>query len=475
MKVQRVELYFAMYITAIIAFFTVNELVERWKKKAEEREIILIEVIKSLVEIGDVFEWAEVKVESGVVSGKIRLNSSYRMRESLKTNLILRSLQNPYDTSVIKSNFILSYDSTEWYFSSNNLKKGVEYQLQLQTSENIKVAIAEKGKSIIKNKLLKIRSSKLDSAKVNIDSLVALIAKNIQSVATSIIPDYPNIIVIKDTLDSRTKPEIPFIDNTAIIIAGTKNNVITFTYGNINISVMRGAQIRIGNQNVSIRNVSNNTITCTLPTAFDVGTYDVSVSGIPNIQTMNAKLKAVKIVIETDNIFYEGDNIHANINTKGEAVSEIRWRILKDGAALKNGEGRGIKVQFANADRGMYEIDVTDESGNILANRNVEVRIPLAPEVVEFKIDSTKHIVAIVHVYGQRNGINKIVSGFLGTRSWDNKWEEGKMIESRKEYKFYSDIDPNDCNKNIMVMLKVEDKNGQQSREKKEKKNVKCD
>ena len=108
MKGSRVEVYFAMYLTAIISFFTVNELVERWKAKAMEREIVLIEVIRSLVDMGDIFEWTDVSIQSGRIAGHFMMNPCYKIDMPFHARLILRSSINPKDSIIVQQHIDLN-------------------------------------------------------------------------------------------------------------------------------------------------------------------------------------------------------------------------------------------------------------------------------------------------------------------------------------------------------------------------------
>ncbi len=475
MKGPRVEVYFAMYLTAIISFFTVNELVERWKAKAMEREIVLIEVIRSLVDMGDIFEWADVSVQSDRVAGHFLINPCYKIDMPFHARLVLRSSVNPKDSIIVQPNIDLNPGSSNWEFMSREqVVRNTEYQLQLETFGMSRISITDYGRNLIKEKLLKSKSTKLNGNKINIDSLVTFISGNIQSASASIISRYSNPIGVRDTLSAKQKMEEPFIEKVPLVIAGTKNNKITFVYGNISMDAMRNATVRVGSQQLSLQAIQNNSVTYQLPSSLDEGTYPVTVSGVPGIHAEFAKVKSIRISIDCENRFYEGDELSAKLDTHGESVQELRWRIEREGAGSPQGEGRGAFMKLANMDRGRYTLLALDEAGNTLTTKTVEATVPPPPEITSFQVDSVRRVVAVVNTYGQRNGIRRIISGFVGTAEWKNSWDETGFRDGRREFKVYCEINPSDCEKSIFVRLKIEDKNGLQSNERKEKKTIKC-
>ncbi len=469
----KVEVYFAMYLTAIISFFTVNELVDIWKNKAEEREQILIDVIKSLVEIGDYFEWTDVRLENSLLTGSIALNPSFQIREPIAAKMILKATQNPDDSLIITS-LTLDPGTSSWSFSTAQLKPGVEYSLHMVTEENVNFMVSEQGRAMIKSKLLNMQSRQVTTRNLNLDSLATFISNNIQSVTSSRDFAYANpFILTAEQQAEAPRPEGPFIERTPVVIAGSRSNTVTFTYGNIPIADMRKAQVRIGSVNAELRTIDNNTATYALNGAFEEGTHQVMVNGIPDINTTNARLKAIRIDIECDDVLYESDDLSARINTRGESGADLRWRIERDGAMVKNGEGKGAAIRLAEVDKGRYTIRVFDDGGSVLAQRGLEVRIPPAPEVVEFRSDSARTVTAVVYIYGKHN-IPKRVSGYVGTKNWPDTWSQGPTVDNRKEYRLTAQIGDSECGRSIIIALKVEDRNGQTGRERREKKTVPC-
>ena len=423
----KVEVYFAMYLTAIISFFTVNELVDIWKNKAEEREQILIDVIKSLVEIGDYFEWVEVRLDNSVLSGSITLNPSFQIKEPIKAKMMLKATANPSDSMII-TELTIEPGTTRWSFSSSQLKPGIEYSLHLVTAENVNFSVSEQGRAMIKSKLMNMQSRQITTRNLNLDSLATFISNNIQSVTSSRDFVYANPFLLSAEQETTIRPEGPFIERTPVVIAGSRNNVVTFTYGNVPIGEMRKAQVRVGSVNAELKSIENNSVTYVLQGAFEEGVHQVTVSGIPNIVATNAKLKAIRIDIECDDVIYESDDLAARINTRGEAGADLRWRIERDGAAVKNGEGKGATVRLAEVAKGRYTIKALDETGSILASKNLEVRVPPPPEVIEFRSDSVMTVTAVVYVYGKRN-LPQRASGFVGTKNWPNTWVLASSVD----------------------------------------------
>jgi hypothetical protein len=363
--------------------------------------------------------------------------------------------------------------TSTWSFSTSQMKPGIEYSLHLVTQEKVNFIVSEQGRAMIKSKLLNMQTRKITGRNLNLDSLATFISNNIQSVTSSRDFMYANPFILSAEQEATVRPEGPFIERIPVVIAGSRGNIVTFTYGNIPISEMRSAQVRVGSVNAELKSIENNSVTYLLKEAFDEGVHQVTVNGVPNIVATNAKLKAVRIDIECDDVIYGSDDLAARINTRGESGADLRWRIEKDGALVRNGEGKGANIRLAEVDKGRYTIKVVDESGSQLAVRNLEVRVPPAPEVIEFRSDSAKTITAVVYIYGKRN-IPKRVSGFVGTKNWPDSWVLGPVVDNRKEYRLTAELNDNECGRSIIVALKVEDRNGQTGRERKEKKTVPC-
>ncbi len=473
MKGAKVEVYFAMYLTAIISFFTVNELVEQWKKKAIEREVILIDVIKSLVELGDLVRYTDVTATNSEIRGAIALNHTYSLTRSLPVTLIAKPTAGG-DSIVVSSDLVLQPGQKDWTFASSRLKPEVEYTIVLRSAVPASFSITKEGKDMIKERLLRAKTTKLTGAGINVDSLVDFIATNIQSSSTPLNIQFAQPITLQKGAEAEpAKPityENPFIDRVHVIPAGMNQATLTFTYGNTTAQSMRGATFSVGRVRAVIASIDANTVTLRLQGSLDEGTHQVSVGGIPNMQTTNARVQAVNPVIYCESVYYDGDDIRATTNIRGEA--RLRWRIDKAGQTVRSGEVRDGAVVLPKADRGKYTVVIADENGATLASRSCEVRTPQAPEIARIDVDSSRTVSALVYVYGQRNGI-KNVSGYAGVAQWSKKFDLVRTVESRKEFRLTCSVADSDCDKKIIILLGVEDENGTRA-EKKDRKTVTC-
>jgi hypothetical protein len=284
---------------------------------------------------------------------------------------------------------------------------------------------------MIKSNLMNMQSRKITNKNLNLDSLATFISNNIQSVTSARDFSYANPFLLNADQQETLRPEGPFIERMPVVIAGSRNNVVSFTYGNIPIADMRRAQVRIGSVNAELKSIENNTVTYVLSGSFDEGVLPVTVSGVPDINTRNAMLKVVRIDIETDEVIYESDDLSARINTRGETSADLRWRIDRDGAPVRGGEGKGANIRLAEVDHGRYNIRVTDESGSALASKTIEVRVPPPPEVVEFRSDSLSQITGIVYIYGRRNAPKRAI-GYAGTKNWPDAWTLVRTMDTAR-------------------------------------------
>ena len=372
MKRKRIELYFVLYLTAIMSFFAVNQLVNDWKKKENERRNQLIATIQRLVDIGDIFVF-DIDPTKNPIQTKYIVNSYYDIKEPYK-NLVFITKDSLNKNILYSDTSIVNITSREYYFSSKMFDQA-RYKIFLRILEPGLFTISEEGRNHIKRKLRDL----FPKNKEELDTLLNTIISNLEKRDLSKKLFSYTIDVFVPEPGTRNPPlqKGPFISGNEFIPENTKSKA-RFYYGNFTKEKIEEITFTIRNNfvpKIKIDSVRNNQLFITVPPLKN-GRYKIKLGTSSKNINCTATIVSVKSSIATENdTICMGSTLKADINTIIPDANVV-WSVLCK-KNNKNWSGYGKTIRIDNySSYGKYLITASTINNNELSRSYLYIRNP---------------------------------------------------------------------------------------------------
>jgi len=370
MNTRRVEIYFVLYLTAIISFFAVNRLVKDWKVKEENRRNELVAVIKSIVEIGDVFTWIVSAPERMSLTPRFALNPFFKVESPFELTAAVR----PADSAgsiLDERSLVFRPGTSDTAFSSFQLKPG-DYSIFMVVVKPGRVKLSESGLAYIRQKL-----NEASSALPEINDLVQTIAENLESMdfASDTIPYFENIFVPHGRVTNGGGEKV--IYGKASVIAGV-SGAITFRY-NFDRKTASKLQFYINNAKAEVVRISSDEITLQCPANLSKGnTYTLRIKGSGDVNTDHAVVRAGTVKLDMEDIACLGSTVRGEILTEGIEVGDLRWKTSWDNFTTHYGQ----RILFGPVrNEGLILVRVFSDDDKLLIEKTILASKPPKPVI----------------------------------------------------------------------------------------------
>ena len=368
MNSRRVEVYFVIYLTAVMGYFVIFSEMNKYKKERNKKEAALTTVIHELVNVGPIFKWVDPEVNKSTLSLKCFLVDRYNIKSKFVLSAKLYIKNNP-DSLIFSStkstdisNDTISFDTFK------HLRNDVKYKLKLYIDTIGNILITQKGKKYIANKL----RGKIDTTLLDIETLVDTICSKLERKSTpELIREYPGVITSSGVI--KTCPDIPnpvILGNS--LIPALVTSEASFYYADLSESILKNIIFTVGEaykgKYFSSINNNDNTFRLKIPPLKE-GVYTLQIPPKYGIKC-NARIYVKKVVISAPAILCVKTRFKATVNLDCSYAEDIKWAISNNMGKTWSDNGRSMTIEDGFNNPGSYMINIIMPSGMIIARKS---------------------------------------------------------------------------------------------------------